>query len=416
MVDFTEIKELITKGNETQAALRDAVESKADKETVEAIKSDYADLVKEIAAKEAELKVEAKAREMLESRLSDLEMASKSRPGTAGKKSMITEGEKAFYDFLGNTEHKSGFQAHALKMAETKNINTATGSAGGYAVPTEIAAQVLELARDFSPIRRLATVYSVINTDNYSVLINQAGANVRWGNQLATRSGTNAPTLAEVKAAWGTMYTDFGATRQAILQMASTNAVQPWALKEIAAAFAEGEGLAFLTGKGAADPGDDDDQPIGLLHGTTIGRVNSGAAAGLGDNAFDTVIKLFFSIKGEYAQKGTFVMNSATFATLAIAKNENGDYLFPQSLQAGLAGVILGREVAIDENMPAIAAGSTPILFGDITRAYGVFDQPTFFVQENPYRVSGRVYFEAEKRVGGNVLNPNAAKLLRIAA
>lgn len=399
-----EVKNLIEEGNRQIAALRSEVESvkgSVDTLTEQKLAKMEGDLASTLAAKSA-----------LETRLNAIETANARAQALGGKADgdvAELEAKAAFMDFVKNPasdEKKAAFEAAARGALARKSVDTVTGENGGFAVPAVVAQSIIEVARNYSPIRRLARV-DVVSTPDYTALINKGGAAYRWGNQMTEREATDGAKLAEVRPTFGTLYADVVSTRQALQDMFTNT--ETWITSEIAEAFHQGESEAFLIGTGV-------DQPTGLLHGSALTRVNTKAPDGLGDNPFDTLGNLFFSLKSSYRANGTWIMNSATLAKLALTRNTAGDYLFPQTLQADVDARIFGKEVAIDENMPEIAANSTPVIFGDIRRAYLIADRTSMFFQANPYRVPGKVFFEAEKRVGGIVADAGAAKVLRCAA
>lgn len=66
--------------------------------------------------------------------------------------------------------------------------------------------------------------------------------------------------------------------------------------------------------------------------------------------------------------------------------------------------------------MPAIAADALPIAFGNFQRGYLINDRMGTRILRDPYTNKPFVNFYATKRVGGGLLDPNAIRLLKIAA
>ena len=63
--------------------------------------------------------------------------------------------------------------------------------------------------------------------------------------------------------------------------------------------------------------------------------------------------------------------------------------------------------------MPDIAAGATPIAFGDFQRGYLVVDRAGVRVLRDPYSAKPYVLFYITKRVGGWVQDFDAIKLMK---
>jgi HK97 family phage major capsid protein len=75
----------------------------------------------------------------------------------------------------------------------------------------------------------------------------------------------------------------------------------------------------------------------------------------------------------------------------------------------------LGYPVLIAEDMPDVAADAYPIAFGDFTAGYTIAERPDLRVLRDPFSAKPHVLFYASKRVGGDVSDFAAIKLLRIA-
>lgn len=114
--------------------------------------------------------------------------------------------------------------------------------------------------------------------------------------------------------------------------------------------FAKTEESAFVNGSGL-------NEPTGLLHET------EGAETGVTTNAlsYDDCIDLFFSVKPEYRAHAVWLMNDRTALALRKLKDADGNYLWNSANDT-----ILGRPVRICNEMPDVAAGTKPILFGDL--------------------------------------------------
>ena len=114
--------------------------------------------------------------------------------------------------------------------------------------------------------------------------------------------------------------------------------------------FAKTEENAFVSGSGL-------NEPTGLLHET------EGAETGVTTDAlsYDDCIDLFFSVKPEYRAHAVWLMNDRTALALRKLKDADGNYLWNSANDT-----ILGRPVRICNEMPDIAAGTKPILFGDL--------------------------------------------------
>ena len=73
-----------------------------------------------------------------------------------------------------------------------------------------------------------------------------------------------------------------------------------------------------------------------------------------------------------------------------------------------------GNRVVIAQQMPDVAPGSIPIAYGNWTEVYMIVNRKNVTMQQDPYSAGFCILYKFESRIGGGVLCPNAARLLRI--
>lgn len=109
-------------------------------------------------------------------------------------------------------------------------------------------------------------------------------------------------------------------------------------------------------------------------------------------------------------------MNRNTIAAVRKLKDADGNPIWQPSLQAGQPSKLLDYPVIEIAEMPDVAANALPIAFGDFKRGYMILDRKGVSVLRDPYSKKPFVQFYTTKRVGGGVNNPEAMRLLKIAA
>jgi HK97 family phage major capsid protein len=77
---------------------------------------------------------------------------------------------------------------------------------------------------------------------------------------------------------------------------------------------------------------------------------------------------------------------------------------------------LLGFPVYFSEDMPALGANSLSLGFGDFAEAYTIVDRVGIRMLRDPYTDKPNVKFYTTKRVGGDVVNFDALKLMRFSA
>jgi len=301
---------------------------------------------------------------------------------------------------------------------ETKALGSSSGAIGGYAVPQEIDAQIDNTLMAISPIRGIANVVKV-GSAGYRKLIASGGTPSGWVAYEADRPETNTPTFSEIVPASGELYANPAASQQMLDDVMFD--VEKWLAEEIATEFARAEGAAFVGGSGVNQPlgflssptsaAVDSVRPMGTLQ--TIGTGVSGGFAGTDPE--DALIDLVQALRSPYRQGAVFVMNSTTAAEIRKFRTSTGAFIFQPSLAAGQPATLLGYPLIEAEDMPDIAAGSLSIAFGNFKAGYVIAERNATQILRDPYSHKPYVHFYATKRVGGQVVNSEAIKLLQFA-
>jgi HK97 family phage major capsid protein len=130
----------------------------------------------------------------------------------------------------------------------------------------------------------------------------------------------------------------------------------------------------------------------------------------------DRLVDLVHALKAPYRQGAVFVMASDTLARIRKMKTSDGAFIWSPGLTAGQPGSLLGFPVVEAEDMPAVAADSLSIAFGNFQAAYVIADRGETAVLRDPYSNKPFVHFYATKRVGGALVNSEAIKLMKMSA
>ena len=411
-----EIKSLIEEGNKLIQAIRGEVDGikSADVLTDQKIGRMEADLATSLKAKQdAELALKA-----LDARLAEIETKA-NRPGALSKDAAVDEHKAAFIDFMRKGVNGGASDRLFDLQQKAADVRVATNASGGYALPKEIAAAVLKLIQDTSPIRSIANVVTVGTTD-YHEVVSGAGFGTEWVGEVDTRNQTDTPNFYDVAPTFGELAAKPEVTRHAISDLFFD--VEAWLIAEAAERFAAAEGLAFVSGNGTS-------KPTGFLAGPapvatgdatrafgTLQYVPSGQAAALATAPFDTFTDMVYGLKSGYRANARFVMNSLVMASLAKVKDSQGRPLLQASVAEGAPDRIAGKPVLIAEDMPAVAANAFPVAFGDFQRGYTIADVAGMWMIRDELTKPGWIRFPMHKRVGGKLRDTQAIKLLKIAA
>ncbi len=304
------------------------------------------------------------------------------------------------------------------RETEVKSINGASPSDGGFAVPQQIDSMIASELAEISPIRAIAQVVQT-GSSGYRKLVATGGTASGWVSETASRPETETPKFAEIAPPSGDLYANPAAS-QSMLDDAAFD-VETWLASEIALEFARAEGTAFVTGTGS-------NQPEGFLQAATsiaedgvrsfgqLQYIGSGDANGFDAAPDAKLIDLIHSLKSGHRQGASFVMNSTTLATVRKLKTADGAFLWQPGMVEGQPNRLLGYPVVEAEDMPDVGAGEFPIAFGNFRHGYLIAEHSATRVLRDPFSNKPFVHFYATKRVGGQVLDSNAIKLLKIEA
>jgi HK97 family phage major capsid protein len=324
-------------------------------------------------------------------------------------------------------EYKSTFYNWARKgdryeselEAKGATLNTVTANEGGHAVPEELDRTILDLIKQISPFRSVANVVTV-STPDYKKLVNVRGTASGWVGETAARPSTTAPELREIAPPVGEIYANLAAT-QRMLDDAFFN-VEAWLASELATEFAQAEGAAFISGNGSnrprgflaatANESGDAARTFGHLQFVKTGVAGGFVATSTTANPGDTFLDVIYSMKSELRAGAVWAANSTVMAAMRKFRNSDGDYMWQQSMVAGQPDRFMGYAMVEMPDMPNVATNTFPIAFGNFQRGYTIVDRIGTRTLRDPYTNKPFVQFYATKRVGGDVIDSEAIKLL----
>ncbi|WP_375227416.1 phage major capsid protein [Roseobacter sp. S98] len=316
--------------------------------------------------------------------------------------------QKAFNDYLRSGDDDG---LRGLEM-DVKSMSTALNADGGYLVDPQTSDTVNSVLRATSSIRSVASVVNVEAT-SYDVLVDHTDLGAGWASETADTTETGTPQIDRIVIPLHEL-SALPKTSQRLLDDSAFD-IEGWLAERIADRFARAEAAAFVNGDGV-------DKPRGFLNHTNVdndvwtwgnlGYVPTGLD---GDVTADAVVDLVYALGAQYRANATFVMNSKTAGLIRKLKDNDGRFLWSDGLSAGEPARLMGYPVLIAEDMPDATAGADAIAFGDFDAGYTIAERPDLRVLRDPFSAKPNVLFYATKRVGGDVSDFAAIKLLKFA-
>jgi HK97 family phage major capsid protein len=295
---------------------------------------------------------------------------------------------------------------------ERKALQVGNDPDGGYVVNPDTSGRIVQRVFETSPMRAYASV-QVISTDALEGLFDLNEASSGWVGETDARAETNTPQIGKWRIPVHELYARPHAT-QKLLDDASIN-MEAWLAAKVADKFARDESAAFVNGNGV-------NRPRGFLTygaGTTLpGQIEqlptgaSGAFAAA-PNGGDVLVDALYSLKAPYRANAVWAMNRSVLRAVRKLKDSDGAYLWQPGIQAGQPSAIMGYPVASFEDMPNLGANSLSIAVADWREAYQIVDRVGIRTLRDPYSSKPYIQFYTTKRVGGDVVNFEAIKLIR---
>lgn len=331
------------------------------------------------------------------SRLNRLE-ATFSRPGISRNVPAVEGHKAAFLNYL-----RKGVESELPKY-ETKALSTAQNDEGGYLVASSLSKQVISSLAESSVMRSLASI-ETISTDSLDLIEDRGNFASGWVTESDNRTDTAESKIGKRKIYVHEMYAQPKAT-QKLIDDASID-IGRWITEKIAHSFAKMENESFVYGDGV-------NQPRGILTLNDDSAVVKSDSK-TGDITADSLMYLYYSLESEYAANAKFLMHRNSLQQIRMLKDESsGHYLWAPSLAVGAPDTILGAEVVECSAMPLPKAEAFSVVFADFKEAYKIVDRHDIRVLRDPFTDKPFVKFYATKRVGGDVVNPAAAKILKL--
>lgn len=302
--------------------------------------------------------------------------------------------------YLRNGTNVTNEQAVQIRNA----MSTTTSSEGGFTVPAEIAAMVIEKLKAFGGMREAAYILPT------------AGGNPL---NFPTSDGTNE--IGEIVAENITTTTGdvtFGTVALPVYKYSSKQIALPVELIQdsaidvialvvarLAMRIARIQNAHFTTGTGT-------NQPAGMITQSGIGKV--GATGQTVAVTYDDLVDLKHAVNRAYRVGGRYMMNDLTIAAVSKLKDTTGRPIWVPAITEGAPDRLNGHAVVTNDDMAVMSANAKSIAFGDFSQytIRDVKDSTTMRrFDDSAFALKGQVGFCGWTRSGGNLLEPSAVKV-----
>lgn len=291
------------------------------------------------------------------------------------------------------------------QVAAIRNaMSTTTSAEGGFTVPSEVAAMVIDRLKAFGGMRDVATI-----------LTTASGASLNWPTSDGTAEvgeivGQNA-AAAVGELTFGTVALNpFYYSSKSIalpLELIQDSAIDVvgFVVDRLATRIARKQNSDFTIGGGTT-------LPDGVMPRATVGV--TGAAGTTLTVTYDSLVDLKHSVDIAYRTGAKFMLNDLSVAIVSKLKDTTGRPIWAPSIIVGQPDTLLGYTVQINNDVAVMGVSARSIAFGDLSKYYirdvaGTTSALRF--DDSAYALKHQVGFCGWTRSGGNLVETVAVKV-----
>jgi HK97 family phage major capsid protein len=319
-------------------------------------------------------------------------------------KPMKADVDKAAKTGRASDEYKKALlQAMRTNFRQISNVlQEGIDPQGGYLVPDEYDKRLIDILTEENVMRTLGT--NITTSGEHKINIAATKPAAAWIEEGGTLTFGDA-TFDQIILDAHKLHVAIKVTEELLYDNAFN--LENYILTQFGKALSNAEEDAFINGTGIG-------QPLGILAETGGAQVGVTSASSTKVTA-DEIINLVYSLKRPYRKNAVFLANDVCVAELRKLKDNNGQYLWQPSLQAGEPDRVLGYKVYTSPYFPVPTAGGTAVAFGDFSY-YNIGDRGTrsFAELKELFAGNGMIGFVAKERVDGKLVLPEAIKLLQM--
>lgn len=338
------------------------------------------------------------------SRLQRLELKN-SRPAISGdsRNSLVdVEYKSAFSDYL-----RKGNESLVSNLSR-KSLSSVSNSEGGFLIDNAMY-QFISKNLEVNSVMRQLSSKQEISTDSFDILSDEGSFDSGWVSEVDQRISTKNSNITKKNIPVHEIYAQPKVTQKLIDD--SKIDISKWLSERLAEKFMSAENSSFINGDG-------NHKPRGILtyaDGKGSDKIEQFNFAKEGVVDGDSIIKLYYELDVKYSGKASFLMHRDMLQQIRLLKSSStGQYLWAPGLESEAPDTLLGVPVYESSDMPTPKKGAISIALADFKSAYMIVDRAGINMMRDPFTEKPFVKFYTTKRVGGDIIDTNAIKLLRL--
>lgn len=315
-------------------------------------------------------------------------------------------------------EYKNAFLKYIRKGVDTDLVNLLSNDnnteigkllksdSTGYAITPTMNEIISNNMFNQSPIRKNAKIVNV-SRENLDIAAYTNEIITLWGDEREVAPETDAFSKKIIPVC------DLTAQPKITQRMIDDSEIdhEAFIAELLSDAFSSQEDKAFLNGTG-------ENQPKGILtyeNGVGVNKIERIIDNdGNGKVSFEGLLKLEASLEGKYEKNGNsiFLTSKQVLAQIRSIKDGNGQYIWTPGAFLGIQDTLFGKPIYASSDFDT--SNNDIVIYGNLRKGYQIVDRADIKIQRDPYSSKPFVIYYATKRVGGDVVDTNAIKVLKL--
>ena len=302
--------------------------------------------------------------------------------------------------YLRNGSNVTSEQAIQIRNA----MSTTTQAEGGFTVPAEIATMVIDRLKAYGGMREVATILTTAGGGAMSWPTSDGTGEV--GSIVGQNQSAPAGDITFGTVALNPFY--YTSNQIALpLELIQDSAIDviAFVINRLATRIARIQNTHYTTGAGAT-------VPDGIIPRAGVGKI--GATGQAVTVTYDDLVDLKHAVNRAYRANAKYMMADASVAVVSKIKDTTGRPIWTPAITMGAPDMLNGFPVAINDDVPVMAANAKSIVFGDLSQ-YTIRDIANTTVMrrfdDSAFGLKNQVGFCGWMRSGGNLLEPAAVKV-----
>lgn len=289
---------------------------------------------------------------------------------------------------------------------DTRALQVATTSSGGYAVPNESMGPLHEFMKWFGSVRSLSQVISTSTGASLPIpTVTDTANSASITTESSTISSSTDPTFGQATLSSYKYVSPIVKVSIELLRDSSFD-LPSFLSRMLGTRLGRAQQADFTTANGSS-------KPQGCVYGAT-----ATTAAATNAYTLDEVIGLAHSVDIAYRDGAVFLAHDTTIKGMRTVKDSENRYLWEPSLKVGAPDVFYGHAIYANNSMDsAVTTGKQLFLFGNLGVGYLIRDVggPVFQREDHLYWATQEVGFLAYQFSDAKVIDNTAIKRLQLA-